>query len=128
MGFRGADQFSTDPLGTLAAGPPSGGGGNMGPSVSIGGISPTQMPSPVQQAGSGAPMPRAPGGGGLVFSTSFGGGSGSGNQPFKSRNENVQKKAKGGKVKKMAKGGSVSSASKRGDGCATKGKTKGRFV
>ena len=33
---------------------------------------------------------------------------------------------KGGKVKKMAKGGSA--ASKRGDGCATKGKTKGRFV
>jgi hypothetical protein len=33
---------------------------------------------------------------------------------------------KGGKVKKMAKGGSV--ASKRADGCATKGKTKGRFV
>ena len=32
---------------------------------------------------------------------------------------------KGGKVKKMAKGGSASS---RGDGCATKGKTKGRFV
>lgn len=36
---------------------------------------------------------------------------------------------KGGKVKKMAKGGSVkSSASKRADGCATKGKTKGRFI
>ena len=34
---------------------------------------------------------------------------------------------KGGTVKK-AKGGSVSSASKRGDGCAVKGKTKGRFV
>ena len=39
--------------------------------------------------------------------------------------------AKGGKVKKkpvkkMAKGGST--ASKRADGCATKGKTKGRFV
>ena len=33
---------------------------------------------------------------------------------------------KGGKVKKMAKGGST--ASKRGDGCATKGKTKGKFV
>jgi hypothetical protein len=32
---------------------------------------------------------------------------------------------KGGKVKKMAAGGS---ASRRGDGCATKGKTKGRFV
>jgi len=28
----------------------------------------------------------------------------------------------------MAKGGKVSSASKRGDGCATKGKTKGKFV
>ena len=35
---------------------------------------------------------------------------------------------KGGKVKKMAKGGSVSSASKRADGCATKGKTKGRMI
>ena len=32
---------------------------------------------------------------------------------------------RGGKVKKMAKGGS---ASKRADGCATKGKTKGKFV
>lgn len=31
---------------------------------------------------------------------------------------------KGGKVKKMAKGGS---ASKRADGCARKGKTKGKF-
>jgi hypothetical protein len=33
---------------------------------------------------------------------------------------------KGGKIKKMAKGGST--ASKRADGCAVKGKTKGRFV
>ena len=33
---------------------------------------------------------------------------------------------KGGKVNKMAKGGST--ASKRADGCATKGKTKGRMV
>jgi hypothetical protein len=32
------------------------------------------------------------------------------------------------KAKKMAKGGSVSSASKRADGCAIKGKTKGRMV
>ena len=31
-------------------------------------------------------------------------------------------------VKKMAKGGSVSSASKRADGCAQRGKTKGRMV
>ena len=29
---------------------------------------------------------------------------------------------------RFAKGGKVSSASKRADGCATKGKTKGRFV
>ena len=36
------------------------------------------------------------------------------------------KNAKGGSVKKMAAGGST--ASKRADGCATKGKTKGRFV
>ena len=35
-------------------------------------------------------------------------------------------KAKAKPVKKMAKGGST--ASKRADGCATKGKTKGRFV
>ena len=35
---------------------------------------------------------------------------------------------KGGKVKKMVKGGSVSSASKRADGCATKGKTKGKII
>lgn len=39
-------------------------------------------------------------------------------------------KKKGGmiKTKKMSKGGSVSSASKRADGCATKGKTKGRII
>jgi len=30
--------------------------------------------------------------------------------------------------KGMKKGGSITSASKRADGCATKGKTKGRFV
>ena len=34
-----------------------------------------------------------------------------------------------GKTKKMAKGGMArSSASKRADGCATKGKTRGKFV
>lgn len=36
--------------------------------------------------------------------------------------------AKGGMTKKFAKGGSVSSASKRADGCAQRGKTKGKFV
>ena len=34
---------------------------------------------------------------------------------------------RGGKVKKMASGGTTSSASKRGDGIATKGKTRGRM-
>ena len=34
----------------------------------------------------------------------------------------------GGTMKSYAKGGSVSSASKRADGCATKGKTRGRMV
>lgn len=35
---------------------------------------------------------------------------------------------KGGKVKGYAQGGSVGSASKRADGCAQRGKTKGRMV
>lgn len=37
---------------------------------------------------------------------------------------------KGGKItaKKMASGGKVSSASKRADGCAVRGKTKGRIL
>jgi hypothetical protein len=35
---------------------------------------------------------------------------------------------KGGSVKKMASGGKVSSASSRGDGCAQRGKTKGRMM
>ena len=35
---------------------------------------------------------------------------------------------KGGKVKKMASVGKVSSASSRGDGCAQRGKTRGRMV
>ena len=35
---------------------------------------------------------------------------------------------RGGKVKKYSGGGSTSSASKRADGCATKGKTRGKFV
>ena len=38
------------------------------------------------------------------------------------------KMKKGGAVKKMASGGKVSSASKRGDGCITKGKTKGTMI
>jgi hypothetical protein len=36
--------------------------------------------------------------------------------------------AQSGQTIQMKKGGMASSASKRGDGCAVKGKTKGRFV
>jgi hypothetical protein len=46
----------------------------------------------------------------------------------KSDEELATKKAKGGSVKGYKSGGSVSSASKRADGCAIKGKTRGRFV
>jgi hypothetical protein len=42
--------------------------------------------------------------------------------------ENAKPVKKGGMIKKMKKGGSVGSASKRADGCATKGKTKGRII
>jgi hypothetical protein len=37
-------------------------------------------------------------------------------------------KAKGGKIKGYAQGGSVGNASKRADGCAQRGKTRGKFV
>jgi hypothetical protein len=43
-------------------------------------------------------------------------------------NVNMLAKGRMAPEKKYAKGGSVSSASKRADGCAVKGKTKGRFV
>jgi hypothetical protein len=39
-----------------------------------------------------------------------------------------EEKRKGGKVSSYKSGGSVSSASKRADGCAVRGKTKGRMV
>ena len=38
------------------------------------------------------------------------------------------KKKSGGKISSYKSGGMVGSASKRADGCATKGKTKGRMV
>ena len=130
-------EYGTDPYGILAAGVPGGersaGRGIGGSGLSIGTV--------------GTPMPdisRAPGntvgtGRGITFSTSFGGGI-----PMTPKDTAgaVRKKAKGGsirdgeptggkkasKAKRYATGGKVSSASKRGDGCATKGKTKGRFV
>jgi hypothetical protein len=98
------------------------------------GRAPAQMPArglgAVQQAANqqrmaaktGAPLPSGMGmGGGQPAPPSRT----SGNMPMPTMAGGMKK---GGKVKKMAKGGSVSSASKRGDGCATKGKTKGRFV
>ena len=53
-------------------------------------------------------------------------------QPIREGGEEAVKGMSEGRMDAMAnaykKGGSVSSASKRADGCATKGKTKGRFV
>ena len=46
---------------------------------------------------------------------------------FKRASDAMTDMKKGGAVK-YKKGGSVSSASKRADGCATKGKTKGRII
>ena len=40
----------------------------------------------------------------------------------------IRKEKTAVEVERMKKGGSVSSASKRADGCATKGKTKGRII
>jgi len=46
---------------------------------------------------------------------------------YRGTSEDIPGAKKGGAVKKMASGGSVSSASKRGDGIASRGKTKGRM-
>ena len=48
-------------------------------------------------------------------------------QPTQQQQQQTMKR--GGVVKRMASGGAVkASASRRGDGCAARGKTKGRFV
>lgn len=82
--------------------------GVYGPTVTVGGMS---GPAGGTQGHGGSPAPMAPRpstGVGIKFGTHF---------------------KKGGKCQKMAKGGSVkSSASKRADGCASKGKTKGKMV
>lgn len=49
-------------------------------------------------------------------------------KPFASQGVQALGMKSGGKVKNYAKGGKVSSASKRADGCAVKGKTRGRMV
>lgn len=48
--------------------------------------------------------------------------------PLEKIEEMMGETKEGKKVVKKAKGGSVSSASKRADGCAVKGKTRGKFV
>jgi hypothetical protein len=94
---------------------PGGGGGMPAPAM---GSAPARAPMPIARtAGYLGPTMRGEDGSRVSFGVgprrSIGAGA---SIPFK----------KGGKVKKMAKGGST--ASKRADGCATKGKTKGRFV
>jgi len=49
-------------------------------------------------------------------------------QKFQKMTGNAPKDEKEAKPVEKAKGGMVSSASKRADGCAVKGKTKGRMV
>jgi hypothetical protein len=60
-----------------------------------------------------------------------------GNQPVASTTQpesgvnqtfNIEPTATMGQPQRMKKGGKVSSASKRADGCATKGKTRGKMV
>jgi len=111
-------------LASLARGPSSGGmgpsmpgGGGGMPAPAMGSV-PARAPMPIARtAGYLGPTIRGEGGERVSLGVGRRGAIGAGAAiPFK----------KGGKVKKMAKGGST--ASKRADGCATKGKTKGRFV
>lgn len=114
------EEFRTDPYGIIERGVPGGGGDG----ASIG------------KTGAGTFGVRVPLEGGGRFGVGLGSGAvGGGGATFggslrfpigKQESTELKKKAKGGKVKKMAKGGST--ASKRADGCAIKGKTKGRFV
>ena len=111
-------------LASLARGPASGGMGPMMPSGGGGmpapamGSAPARAPMPIgRTAGYLGPTIRGEDGSRVSLGVGRRGAIGAGAAiPFK----------KGGKVKKMAKGGST--ASKRADGCAVKGKTKGRFV
>ena len=104
-------EFGTDPYGILARGAP---------------VAPRDD-GPIGGIGGGMGGIRAPVGRGT-----FGVGRGSGAIGGRGAIAGMGYKTdigRSSKVKKKAKGGSVkSSASKRGDGIATKGKTKGRFV
>ena len=121
MPRQGNDRFATDPTGRLAAGAPSGGGGFSG----FGGLSVGRVGMPMQDFG--RPRGETVGTGyGASFSMPIG------KKLLKGRAKggSIDGEPTGGKkpskAKKYAKGGST--ASKRADGCATKGKTKGRMV
>jgi hypothetical protein len=111
-----AREYGTDPYGIISRGVPGGGGSG----ISVGRVGNAIRDLSGRSFGSGV---------GVRFGTSLGGSGGGGSSSASDKfitKAAVKKKAKGGSVKKMAKGGST--ASKRADGCATKGKTKGRMV
>jgi len=91
-----------------------------------------------QRAARAAPRPPAPAPAGGAAAPSGGMGGAGGNMAMMRKGGSVKKYARGGGIEskgktrghivKMASGGHVGSASKRADGCATKGKTKGRMM
>jgi len=108
----GGGDFGGGSLGSRFGGDDSGGGGSSSPKISVG-----KVRTPVGKVFGLRDIPVGKGSFDFGASPMDGGKvGGTFRTSFK----------KGGKVKKMAKGGST--ASKRADGCATKGKTKGRFV
>ena len=110
--------FGTDPYGIIAAGPP--GGGSTGTGIGGSGVNVGRVGMPI--AGPGFQTHGTGFGASYSIPLTQAGSPG----PKGGAQGRTQLRAKGGKVKKMAKGGST--ASKRADGCATKGKTKGKFV
>lgn len=132
--FIEASQFDLSRLGGLGAGS-FGGSMDMGGPTG-GGQRITQTPMPVMPRSGMRVAPaivrsqrseladimgdKAPRGYGLKFSRDFAKGGKADGEPTGGK--------KRSKAKRYATGGKVSSASKRADGCATKGKTKGRMV
>ena len=118
MGYRGQDQFRTDPTGMLSKGAPGGMNAPMLGNLKVG-----RVGTPINSAA----VPGQTGGTGFggTISVPLGGTP----EVYYDQSSPTEFK-KGGKVKKkptkkMAKGGSVS---KRADGIARKGKTKGKMV
>ena len=127
MGYRGSDRFATDPTGAIAAGAP---GGIRGLSPFGGsGFSIGRVGRPVANV-SGPPGTTQGTGFGGTFSIPIGGQQKGRSSTDRAKGGKIESEPTGGKsrnkAKRYSKGGST--ASKRADGCATKGKTKGRFV